>query len=487
MSRRTMVHGALGAVGVGALGGSATGAPARRATGASPQIAVVGAGLAGLSCADLLARHGVPCTLYEAHPDRLGGRCWTSRGWANGQTAEHGGEFIDTVHHSIRALAEDLGLELDDLRGLPDVRPPARDRYFLRGERRSGGETWTGYRRIRVAADRDARRIGSYRFDRAGRAARRLDERTAAEWLDDVLEGDHPLLRVATRQYMAEEYGLDLEHLSAINMVMEFASGGLPSDERFHVRGGNDQLVSGLAARLPAGTIVQDAVLTALVRRSDGRYRLRFRGAPSRTADVVVLCAPFASLRHADLDGSGLGHRKLACIQELGMGTNAKVIVQLDRHVTHYGRRPRSRWSGEYYDARVDTWGSTLTQAGRTSLLTVYSGGRVGASYDVSRAHGEAPQRVVARTLAAIDRAVPDLSAGWSGRAWVDSWVDDPHTHGSYAAFRPGQLTRWWGFVGKPQHRVHFAGEHTSMRALGYLEGAVSSGHRAAREVLDDL
>ena len=33
-------------------------------------------------------------------PDRLGGRCWTSRGWAHGQTAEHGGEFIDTVHHS---------------------------------------------------------------------------------------------------------------------------------------------------------------------------------------------------------------------------------------------------------------------------------------------------------------------------------------------------------------------------------------------------
>ena len=61
---------------------------------------------------------------------------------------------------------------------------------------------------------------------------------------------------------------------------------------------------------------------------------------------------------------------------------------------------------------------------------------------------------------------------------------DDPYSHGSYAAFRPGQFTWWWGFVGQREHRVHFAGEHTSMRALGYLDGAVASGRRAAHEVL---
>ena len=69
-----------------------------------PSVAVVGAGLAGLTCAYVLAKHGIASTVYEANPDRLGGRCWTSRGWAHGQTAEHGGEFIDTVQHSIRHL-----------------------------------------------------------------------------------------------------------------------------------------------------------------------------------------------------------------------------------------------------------------------------------------------------------------------------------------------------------------------------------------------
>jgi monoamine oxidase len=444
---------------------------------------VVGAGLAGLTCAYELAKHGLAATVYEANPSRLGGRCWTSRGWAHAQTAEHGGEFIDTVHHSIRRLAAELGLELDDLSGLPGGRPPARDRYFLRGARRTEKAVYDGYHLLRTAADHDAARIGPYRYDKAGRAARELDERTAAEWLHGVLGRSSPLLATETAQYMSEEYGLDLEHLGAINMVSEFATGGLPSDERFHVRGGNDQLVAGLAARLASGTVVQDARLTSLTRRKDGRYRLGLRAQPPRTADVVVLCAPFAALRHVDLSGADLSRRKRDCIEQLGMGTNAKVLLQLGRHVTHYGPTPTSRWDGGYYDARVDTWASSLAERGRSSVLTVFSGGRAGASYAVSRPHGPAPHHVVDRTLAEISRAVPHLPAGYGGRAWVDAWVHDPYTHGSYAAFRPGQFTKYWGFVGKPEHRVHFAGEHTSMRALGFLDGAVETGRRAAREV----
>jgi len=483
VSRRALVGG-LGAFGLRAATASWSDAAPGRRTAATPEIAVVGAGLAGLTCAYQLTRHGLPCTVYEAHPERLGGRCWTSRGWADGQTAEHGGEFIDSSHHAIRRLARGLGLTLDDLHGLPEGRPHPRERYFLRGRLRTENAVYTGYHRLVAAADRDARRIGRFTNEHAGRAARELDERSAADWLHDVIGHDHPLLTATTEQYMAEEYGLDVAHLSAINMVTEFGSSGVPSDERFHVAGGNDQLVTRLAERLPPGAVVRGSRLVSLVRRADGGYRLGFRHGRARRADIVVLCAPFSALRHADLDGAGLSKRKLDCIQQLGMGTNAKVLLQLDRHVTHYGRSLTPQWSGEYYDARVDTWGSTLAQAGRSSVVTVYSGGRAGASYGVAQAHGPAPHRVVDRTLAEISRAVPHLAAGYGGRAWVDAWVHDPFTHGSYAAFRPGQYTRYWGFVGKPEHRVHFAGEHTSMRALGFLEGAVSSGRRAAREVL---
>jgi len=85
--------------------------------------------------------------------------------------------------------------------------------------------------------------------------------------------------------------------------------------------------------------------------------------------------------------------------------------------------------------------------------------------------------------LTRIGQSVPGLATGWNGDAWLDNWASDPWTHGSYAAFEPGQYTRWWGFVGRPEGRLLFGGEHTELAAQGFLEGAVRSGERCAREV----
>jgi monoamine oxidase len=101
----------------------------------------------------------------------------------------------------------------------------------------------------------------------------------------------------------------------------------------------------------------------------------------------------------------------------------------------------------------------------------------------VSEPHAQAPRPIVDATTAAISRAVPGLAAGYDGNSWLDHWTSDPWTHGSYAAFLPGQFTRYWGFVGLPEGRIHFGGEHTATAAQGFLEGAVRSGERCAAEV----
>jgi len=59
----------------------------------------------------------------------------------------------------------------------------------------------------------------------------------------------------------------------------------------------------------------------------------------------------------------------------------------------------------------------------------------------------------------------------------------DPWARGSYAAYAPGQYTRYYGYVGKPEGAIHFAGEHTALANQGFLEGAVASGERAAEEI----
>ena len=88
--------------------------PVRAAAG-PPRIAVIGAGLAGLTCAYRLKQAGYDATVYEAS-NRPGGRCWTIRGvFADGQIAEHGGELIDQGHTAMRQLAQELGFPLDNL------------------------------------------------------------------------------------------------------------------------------------------------------------------------------------------------------------------------------------------------------------------------------------------------------------------------------------------------------------------------------------
>jgi monoamine oxidase len=480
LTRRRLLAGAAG-IGAAAALGPGTLAEAlatRRAPSSPPRVAIVGAGLAGLTCAYRLHQRGIPSTLFEAHPQRVGGRCWTAREFAAGQTAEHGGEFIDTAQHRIRALATELDLTLDDVEAAQRKRPGLHPLLVLGGKPRRFADVYRDQHLITARALADSRRIRDFTWNRATRAARALDEMTAAEWLHQALPGpSHGLLRAATEQLMAEEYGLDVGRLSAIAMLVQFGSFGVESDERFHVHGGNDQIAWGLADRLPAGTLQLDAPLTRLRRRGSG-FALSFAGTPGETvADVVVLCLPFTALRRVDLDAAGLGARKRRCIEELGMGTNTKLLLQFRRRLAH------NRFNGEFYDEDIDTWNSSIGEPGRPWILTVYSGGSYGAGQRGNGPHGPAPPERVIAAMTKISRAVPDAIIGLEDNAWLDHWASDPWTHGSYAAFEPGQYTRYWGFVGRPEGRLLFGGEHTALAAQGFLDGAVASGERCAAEV----
>ena len=83
-------------------------------------VGIVGAGLAGFSCAYQLKKGGLRATLYEAS-SRVGGRCFSMGGQFSGpvnfpgQVVEPGGEFIDNLHKTMLGYAKEFRLTLEDV------------------------------------------------------------------------------------------------------------------------------------------------------------------------------------------------------------------------------------------------------------------------------------------------------------------------------------------------------------------------------------
>jgi monoamine oxidase len=485
LTRRQVLTGAgvLGAA--AAFGGPSVAGfarPARRTPG-DPRVVIVGAGLAGVSCAWKLHVNGVSADLYDAR-DRVGGRCWTARGFAYGQTAEHGGEFVDTRHVQLRRLVATLGLELDDLWTAYDALGQTSSLLVLDGEERDRRQVYEHMDLVIRRLTREARRIGPYRWGQAGPEAKAFDRKTMRELMDEIVPGGGgSLLGRAIDIGQTGFWGIDPEDTSAITMIDAYITPypGGPADERYHIRGGNDQVPNTLAELLPSGSVHLESPLVSMSRQTDGTYALGFDGSTPVVADHVVLCLPFTALREVDLDGAGFDAKRLKAIRELGMGTNAKVLLQFRDRLHSF-----EDWSGDFStdEPKSDSWASSLEQTGRGGVLTIFSGGATGASYPTDVPHGPAPQDVVDDALTFLDRWLPGMRTSFNGHAWLDSWVDDPWVRGSYAAFLPGQWTSLFGYMGRPAGNVHFAGEHTSTYSQGYLNGGVETGLRAAREVL---
>ena len=459
--------------------------PARRSAH-DPRVVIVGAGLAGLSCAYELHTNGIRAELYESR-DSVGGRCWTARSFAYGQVAEHGGEFIDTRHVQLRRLIRTLGLKLDDLWAAYDELGETSGLLVLDGERQDRNEVFADIDLVVRRLARDAKAIGPYRWGQAGPEAKAFDHMTMREWMDaNIPGGSSSLLGRALDVGLTGFWGIDPEDTSAITLIDTYITPypGGPADERYHVRGGNDQVPTMLAELLPAGALHLEAPLVAMWERFDGSYALRFGGSSETVvADQVVLCLPFTTLRDVDLEGAGLDAKRLKSIRELGMGTNAKVLLQFRDRLHSF-----DDWSGSFNtdEPKSDSWDSSIGQNGRGGLLTIYTGGKTGAGYPAEEPHAGAAQTVVEDALSFLDGWLPGMRESFNGRSWLDSWVDDPWVKGSYAAFLPGQWTSLFGYLGRREGNVHLAGEHTSTYSQGYLNGGVETGLRAAREIQHD-
>lgn len=448
-------------------------------------VAIVGAGLAGLHCGYRLQQAGVELAVYEAS-QRVGGRTFTDRESFAPQVVELGGEFIDSVHTTMITLAEELGIALDDREAALGVDTVA-DLWWIDG--RAVPEE-TIVLQFSEVAPLMAELIARIEDEGDDELYEQLDNTSLADWLDEnvPVASFAELHAVLTSAYRGE-YGLETDEQSVLNLLYLIGSDEPDpfrifgeSDERYHAHSGSQTFSDRLAAEL-GSRIHTERRLVRAEGEGGGPYTLVFEtpdGTETVEAEHVVFALPFSLLREVDLTELELSAEKRTIIDELGYGTNAKLIGGFERRVW---RLDHDASGSVVTDAPFQQcWDTSVGQPGDAGVLTNFLGGDAGVELDNREVEAE-----FTAFVSALEPAFPGVEAAYTaGSAVRMHWPSYPFSRGSYTCYRPGQWS-FFGLEGERIENLHFCGEHTSLDFQGYMEGGAESGARAAGEILEDL
>ncbi len=431
-------------------------------------VIVAGAGLAGLTAAVELHNDGAQVTVLETR-DRVGGRVWTVRdAFVEGQHAEAGGDLIETDQEAIRRLADQLGLSLTPiLRG-----------GFAFVRRGSGRRPYKPVSSVRGLWPRIAKlcepwvrayRLSEQRWD--GPVAQMLARQSVADWLGHIHadQQTHALTQGLRGFFLA-----DPEELSLLALVDQLTTETPGPGQFYRIMGGNDRLATCLATRLRKPVRLRTMMVAATQTRNKVRVTVSTPegGQTQIAADYLVLAVPATTLRHIAFRPP-LPPLQRKAIQDLPYGRATKTLLQFDRRFWQRRGRPYAYGTDLPIGA---IWDGNEEQRGRTGILTLLAGGS--ASRDTRKLMA---QRGVEGLVEALEWLGATQTSVLASR--MVCWEDDPWVQGGYAFFGSAydpELRMW---LARPAGRIVFAGEHTSLRWQGYMNGAVESGLRAAAEV----
>jgi monoamine oxidase len=444
-------------------------------------IVVLGGGLAGLAAGFELKKAGHNVTILEARKFP-GGRVQTIRDFADGQYAEAGAISFPKSHEFTYGYASDFGLPMR-----PAFRLGVDTIANIRGNRFRIASSGAADIPFHLTSGERAAGIfgmiplylGDY-IDAVGNPRkpnwppdqlRAIDAITLKQLLLDMGASDGAIDIISASQLGL--LGLGLDSFSALDGVVTEA---IASDPFFYeIVDGNDSLAFVLKKKVKKQ--FRKASIVTRIEQNKTSVTVTYTngdGPQTITADRVICTLPFPVLKEIEITPA-FPEDKQRAINELKLTPVTRTYLQFRNRVWE-----QSGFSGYgLTDLPIqNTYSPTLTQVGRSGILTSYTGGQ--RALDLSAMSESERQTFVLRQMGNLFSGLD--SQYISGTSQI--WHEDKFARGAFTYFEPGQMTTLLPIAQRPEGRVHFAGEHTSAWH-GWMNGALESGNRAAEEVND--
>ena len=450
--------------------------------GRTKKVIVIGAGLAGLVAGYELIQAGHDVVIVEAR-GWGGGRVHTIREpFSDGLYAEAGALFIPDNHHLTLKYVRLFNLPVQPATPLAAARL-----FYVRGRRivaNPGAKVEWPFEL--TAEERTLGHLGIWQ-KYIGAALKELGDVTAPGWPSDLQLENYDRMSMAEflrsqgaasgavallRLGYLDLTGDGIESYSALRMLRDLAQRE-NERQRYSVRGGNDLLPKAFASRM-AARIRYNAPVVRIEpgERSASVVITHANEYEKLKADHVVCSVPFSVLRQIEISPP-LSEPKRHAIEQLPYTSVARVYLQSKRRI----------WVDEnpYVSVTTDLpimwlFDHTANQPGRRGILEGQAAGP-----QARRITQMTESDLISFTLEQTEKIFPGIRENFE-RGAAKCWDEDPWARGAFAYFRPGQMQSLLPHIARPEGRVHFAGEHTSPWP-GWMQGALESGLRAAREI----